>query len=355
MTAGQSQISATGADADAYDDVRAGDAIAVAARFATDGLLIINGRKQTRIPFAGSHHGPDGVQKVLTDISEAIDVLAMTPQILLRENVAGEDTHRLKLIACCNVEAVVRATRTTIDLEFAIMIELDAAGKVRTARVFYDTDITRRAFEQHRPQVLRDEKGTGIHGLVREVSFEPARIVPQIYRIIFEGVSREEHVPLGALARSAAEFLGHNFTRSPFFWFRLLRHFNAWDLLRQAAMLRPYYSPQLLHMIKGGETDVELCGTYHGRQGLSDFALRLFSELEYEDVPPQLATVSDGNWLGVHMPETFVNKATGTRAVVHMLHLWRFDKDGKVVEFKSYNDTYEIVDSYGLASRAVSF
>ena len=326
--------------------IRAQDASGIVSRFSPEASLVVNGRKQDRIPFAGAYDGTDAVGQLLTRIFEAVEIHDLRPQFTLRD---ASDEVGTKIVCCLNLVGTVRSTGTQFDLEISAMVMVNGMGAVESARVFYDTDITRRAFEEKSDIVLRDEKGSGISEVSHAVSYDPKQIVPEIYKLIFEGVPKGTKVGFGDLARSTAEFARHNITKPPSFWWQLVRNFNVWDLSRQSAALRPYYSPGLIHMIKGGETEVELCGTYHGHQGLSDFALTLFSDLEYEGVPPQLETIAEGNRCAVHMPETFVNKATGTRAVVHMLHLWRFDDVGRVVEFKSYNDTFEIVHSYGLA------
>lgn len=322
----------------------AGDAHAVAVCFTESGTLVVNGRRTGEIPFAGEYRGRAAIADGIRSMLLAVEDVDVTPRCTLvgTDQVGGGP----QTVCLANLRATAAATATVFDVEVALMLTLDD-DLIASCRVFGNTDIVRRAFSQRTPEVLSDEKSAHGVAIDRDVDLDLATVVPEIYRLMFDTLDPAiDRVSAAALGVAAGKYLFSHPRRTPGQWWRILATLNVVDMMKRVVLLARYYNADLTHQIKGGETDIALCGTYHGKQGLAEFGTRLFTDLDYAGVPPVLSLLVDGDRCAVHMPESFVNRSTGIAAVVHMLHLWRFTPDGKVLEFTSYNDTYEIVHSY---------
>lgn len=328
----------------------AGDGHAVAMCFTQNATLVVNGRRCGEIPFAGKYSGHAAIADLIHSMVLAVEDVEVTsrPPLVGIDQVSGQH----QMVCPANLRATVAATGTVFDVEVALMLTLED-DLIASCRVFGDTDLVRRAFSQRSPEVLSDEKSA--HGVTinRGPDLGLAAVVPEIYRLMFDTLDPvKDRVGAATLFAAAVRYVVSHPRWTPRQWWRIMTTLNSVDMMKRTVLLDRYYSDDLTHQIKGGETDIALCGTYHGKQGLAEFGTRLFTELDYAGVPPILSLLVDGDHCAVHMPESFVNRSTGIAAVVHMLHLWRITPDGKVIEFTSYNDTYEIVHSYTGSSNA---
>ena len=98
-----------------------------------------------------------------------------------------------------------------------------------------------------------------------------------------------------------------------------------------------------------GPPQMPTAGTWRGLEGMRKFFATLASEVEFTQFEPQEYVASGDKVVALGRYAGRV-KSRNTEVASDWVMVWRM-RDGKVVEFREYNDTLAIAEAYDAISR----
>ncbi|MCL6591438.1 MAG: nuclear transport factor 2 family protein [Firmicutes bacterium] len=250
----------------------------------------INGRAGT-VPLAGSYRGKEAIKTYLKGFCDSISQGQITFQFNL---VDGDmvNTH-------VQIVAKVPSSGKSFDLEFVYNWTLNNEGKIKSLFLYYDTNSWYQAFQAGGADHIEDLKGN-MNFTVKKLSFDPLQSLKDTYDAFNRGA-----IP---------------------------------EILEKL-------DDQFLFILKG-DPGIPFEGIYRGKDGFLRFLNNLKGAATYTGVPVNKFFVVQGNRIDAHVVEELKCLATGKLFRAEIVQAWIISDDNKLLEFKSYNDQYEVVEAF---------
>jgi ketosteroid isomerase-like protein len=99
-----------------------------------------------------------------------------------------------------------------------------------------------------------------------------------------------------------------------------------------------------------GAAEIPMARTWRGRQGMLEFFTTLNQEAEFTEFAPR-EYIAEGDRVIVLGSYAGRVRRNGNEFRSEWVMAWRL-RDGKVTEFREYNDTLALAESFGLVARA---
>lgn len=259
--------------------------------FSEDVTFIITGKPGT-VPLAGTYNGIEEVQRYMRGFYSSFHNV----QIIFQYNLVGENhinTH-VQMIA------KTRSSGKTMNLEFVYNWMLNEDGKIKFLRLYYDTYSWYTAFQPGGPNYVEDFKGD-MNFDIHPVNFDSLQLTKDAYAA-----------------------------------------YNTGNL---PALMDKLDDNNFVFILKGDPNCV-YPGIYHGKFGLLQFANNLFGVAYYTKMLTGNYFVVQGNHIDYHASEELVCYATGKIFRCDLVHSIIISDDGKFLEFKSYNDSFDVYQAF---------
>jgi ketosteroid isomerase-like protein len=251
-----------------------------------DVKFIING-KAGLVPLAGTYNGKDEVQRYVRNFCASF----YDTQMIFQFNLGNKDyinTH-VQFIA------KVRPSRKTMNIELVYNWMLNADGKIKYLRLYYDTYSWYNAFQQGGAKYIEDFKG--------DMNFD-------IHSVNFDILQNTKNL-----------YMAYNTGNIP----------ALMDML----------DDDFLFLLKGDPNCV-YPGKYYGKNEFLQFVNNLSGVAYYtQPLTPRFYVVR-GNHVDYHCYEELVWRSTGKAFTSELVHSLIFNDDGKLLEFKSFNDSFDV-------------
>jgi ketosteroid isomerase-like protein len=271
-------------------DLRKHDVHHIGNLLSDDVTFIIAGTAGT-VPLAGTYYGKEGIESYLKGFCSSLSNVQM---IFLFNLVDGDyvNTH-------VQIIAKVRSSGKTFNMEFVYNWMLTEDGKIKFLHLYYDTNSWYNAFQTGGPDYVEDIKGD-MDFDIKKVNFDTLQILKDTYDTFNRG-----DIP-GVLDK-----LDDNFV-----------------------------------FILKGDLSIPFEGKYYGKNGFLQWLNNLMGSARYLGLPINKYYVVQGNRVDAHVYEELMCLATGKIFRSEICQSWIISDDGKLLEFKSYNDQFEVVQAF---------
>ncbi|OHD11877.1 MAG: hypothetical protein A2086_15415 [Spirochaetes bacterium GWD1_27_9] len=252
-----------------------------------DFTLSVTGREGT-VPFAGTYYGKKALEQYLDNFLSSLKI----KNIDLQYNIIDNDNINTHL----NLVAKVLSTGKSFDLEYIFQWQLDKNGLIKYLKLYYDTYAFYKAYQNGGETYISDIKGTNDFQLIN-VNFDSEEMAKTLYQ----------------------------------------KFFTEGDLPGVINML----DTNVLWVMKGDPTIISYANAYSEVDGFMQFVYNLLGTCTMAAMPEFFYYVKQDNKVDVHLIEQWICNSTGKLMKFEIIHSFSFTADGKIKEFKSYNDTYE--------------
>jgi ketosteroid isomerase-like protein len=274
-----------------YLGLRAHDTKLMLNQMSEDVQFWAAGRAGT-VPLAGMYNGKQEVKGYLEGFLSKFSKAQMVFQFNIVDGT-WVNTH-VQLIA------QVPTTGKTLDGEFIYNWMLNEKGKIKYMHLYYDTNSWYNAFHPGGPNYVADIKGD-TNFEVNKLSFDPLFLVQETYNT-----------------------------------------FNCGDI----PGVMDKFDDQFVFILKGGDPIVPFEGKFYGKTGFLQWLNLLMSSATYLGMPENRYFVVQGNRVDAHVYEELMCLATGKIFRSEICQSWIVGENGKLLEFKSYNDQFEVVQAF---------
>lgn len=262
----------------------------VNSNFSKDCLLLVTGNPLD-IPFSGSYLGQVGVEDYFSKIRKDIKFDDIETQCTLIENNNVDIHLRLK--------GVFKKSKSKFDLEWVYGIETKD-DKIVKVTLFYDTHTFRLGYYSKSPISVSDLKNS------RTLEFNRTDEVN--YRPLIE------------------------------------RGYNAFYFNNDPDGFIGIMDEDITFISKGDVENTPYSNIYNGHEGLQQFLKDIVPNFIPKDLVI-LSSVQMGNRINYRVYEEGFSTPTGKSYKITVLQSFLI-KDNKVIEFKTYNDSYAVGQSY---------
>lgn len=256
-----------------------------------DVKLIVNGNPLD-IPLAGIYEGRKAVHEYFAKSHAKIRILDVSVQEILRE---GNQVN-----AHLRIKGLVKATKNTYDLEYVYAMTMEKY-RIKSIAVYYDTFNFRRAMLEKGPITVMDIRNP---------------TTP-----VWNPQDTTDYKPLIAAGLGA---------------------FYSGDIPTFLSLVHP----EIQWVFKGDTERVPFAGLYSGYPGMLDFIPRIAYNLQMQGLTIT-GIVQQGNRVDYFITESGLAYATGKTFTANIIQSFLI-KDGQVIEFKSYNDTFAVSQAFTL-------
>jgi hypothetical protein len=204
-----------------------------------------------------------------------------------------------------NLKARVKATSTTLDMEFFDHFKVDEKAKIFFCRRYYDTFTFALAFlSQGQGHVVDIKTNPKNHKINLNVDYDPARLVWRIYEDFYAG--RLDAVKAAVHPDFEISYKGPG--------------------------------PASKHPL------IPYPGKYYGLSGMDKFMINLGTTAKMDYIDRYFLV--EGNCVEIIFYEDWTVRENGNMYSVYTLNNWLFDENGKAVELMCSPDLYEIAKAY---------
>lgn len=258
--------------------------------FTKEAKLIVIG-SPADIPLAGEYDGRSEIQSYFLSFHKLIKILKVQKQDVLIENT--------NIMAHFREKGIVRKSSKTFDIEFVYSIQMQG-WQILSMMIYYDTNCFKRAFEAKDLIDVEDIKN------------------PE--NPLYDPTDKTDLRPI------------------------VLQGYDAFYFHPNIDMLLSILDPQIYWIFKGDTSLTPYAGLYHGTPEFFQFLYKISTNFIPQNI--QLTgSVQQGNRIDFTMIEDGYSIPTGKTYHIYVLHSFLF-KAGKCIEFKTYNDTYAVAQSY---------
>ncbi len=244
------------------------------------------------VPFAGIYKGKDRVLEYLNSFITANELVDLIVQYHLCD--AGESR---RIASHVNIISQVRTTGKRYDLEFLYKWELvDSLDKIKNLTLYYSTWHMTEAFSEDGDGFITDQRGSDDAATIH-VAFDAAAAASDLY---------DKFYVKGDIA-AAFEAMND-------------------DIL----------------VVEKGNPRLPCNGSPKGKEAVRKLVNGVFSFLIYITPPVFRNYITQGNRTDVTLDVHFRDALTGKDYHITLNHSLIFDKNGLLLELKSYHDSQEI-------------
>jgi len=244
------------------------------------------------VPFAGIYKGKDGVLEYLNSFIEANDLVDLVVQFHLCD---AKESNRIA--SHVNIISEVSSTGKRYDLEFLYKWELDdSLDKIKSLTLYYSTWHMTEAFSEGGDDFVIDQRGSNDFGMIH-VAFDAAAAAEDIYDKFYV----QHDVPATFEAMSD-------------------------DIV----------------VVEKGNPVLPSNGSPKGKEAVQKLIDGVYSYQIYMAVPVFRNYITQDNRTDVTIDVHFGDAVTGKDFYISLNHSLIFDKNGKLLELKSYHDSQEI-------------
>lgn len=251
-----------------------------------DVTFVITGRAGT-VPLAGTYNGKEDVKRYVRGFCSSF----YNAQLIFQFNLVNQDyinTH-VQLIA------KVRSSGKPINIELVYNWMVNDDGKIKFLRLYYDTYSWYTAFQPGGSKYVEDFKGD-MNFDIHAVNFDSLQLIRDTYAAYTTG-----NIPA----------------------------------------LLDKFDDNFVFILKGDPNCV-YPGKYYGKDGFLQFANNLFGVAYYTQTLTCRYIVGQGNHFDYLAYEELVWRSTGEVFTSELVHSLILSDDGKLLEFKSYNDSFDV-------------
>jgi len=244
------------------------------------------------VPLSGSYKGTSQVLGYFKNLFKSVDIKSLDIQYQLAQ---GD-----KVSSHIRLSAKVRSTGKRVEMELVYLFTFDSAtGGIKSARIYYDTQVWTRAFQKGGPALLSDTRDPTDDHVIRKTSYDVEGLVRTLYDNFYAG-----NIP--------AVFAS--------------------------------LSPSVAIYFKGDKSTYPYAGVYTGFDG----ALQFVQDLAGTAVPYNIvrSQVTEGDRTDVVLFEEWTVFATGKSYHVNTVNSWKVDKNGFLLGFSNFPDSLEIAQAY---------
>lgn len=267
-------------------DVRGHNTKKIERILSDDVTFIITGRPGM-VPLAGTYNGKENVKRYVKEFCSSI----YNAQMIFQYNLINQEyinTH-VQLIA------KVKSSGKTMNLEFVYNWKLNEDGKIKFLRLYYDTYSWYTAFQPGGSNYVEDFKGD-MDFNIHAVNLDSQQFVKDMYTAYNTG-----NIP------ALLEKLDENFV-----------------------------------FILKGDPNCVYPGKYYQGQGFLQFANNLYGVAFYTQPLTCKTIISNGSHIDYIAYEELIWRSTGKAFTSELVHSLIISDDGKLIEFKSYNDSFDV-------------
>ncbi len=239
------------------------------------------------VPLAGTYNGRKDVKRYVRDFCSSF----CDAQLTFQFNLVNHDY----INSHVQFNTKVRSSGKSVNIELVYNWMLNDDGKIKFLRLYYDTYSWYTAFQPGGSKYVEDFKGNMIFD-IHALNFDSLHLIKDTYAAYTTG-----NIP------ALLDKLDDSFV-----------------------------------FILKGDPNCVYPGKYYGKDGFLQFVNNLFGVAYYTQTLTCRYIVGQGNHIDYLAHEELVWRSTGETFTSELVHSIILSDDGKLLEFKSYNDSFDV-------------